>query len=122
MAPACAVSEVVNLQIRDIDSKRMLIRVRQGKGKKDRYAMLSPRLLEVLRCWWRSQHPAGPPHHASPEDWLFPGGSQQCRPTGCRSAKPLNLLPEAKPAPRQYSALITKDMFDSRSAIRIRFT
>jgi integrase len=45
------VSEVANLQIGDIDSKRMLIRVRQGKGKKDRYAMLSPRLLEVLKCW-----------------------------------------------------------------------
>ncbi len=43
------VSEVVALQIGDIDSKRILIRVRQGKGKKDRYAMLSPRLLEVLR-------------------------------------------------------------------------
>jgi len=66
------VSEVVALQIGDIDSKRMLIRVRQGKGKKDRYAMLSPRLLEVLRCWWRSQHPAGKPQPASPQDWLFP--------------------------------------------------
>ena len=67
------VSEVVNLQLRDIDAKRMLLRVRQGKGKKDRYAMLSPRLLVMLRCWWRSRHPAGRPHHASPEDWLFPG-------------------------------------------------
>lgn len=67
------VSEVAALQIGDIDSKRMLIRVRQGKGKKDRYAMLSPRLLEVLRCWWRSQHPAGQRYSISPEDWLFPG-------------------------------------------------
>lgn len=66
------VSEVVSLQLGDIDSKRMLIRVRQGKGKKDRYAMLSPRLLEVLRCWWRSQHPAGQPHQTSRQDWLFP--------------------------------------------------
>ena len=66
------VSEVVNLKIGDIDSQRMLLRVRQGKGKKDRYAMLSPRLLEVLRCWFRSQHPAGQKHNASPEDWLFP--------------------------------------------------
>jgi len=71
------VSEVVSLEIGDIDSKRMLIRVRQGKGKKDRYAMLSPRLLDVLRCWWRSQHPAGQPHKTSPqEDWLFPGWRQ----------------------------------------------
>jgi integrase/recombinase XerD len=67
------VSEVVALQVGDIDSQRMLIRVRQGKGKKDRYAMLSPRLLEVLRCWWRSQHPAGQRHITSPENWLFPG-------------------------------------------------
>lgn len=67
------VSEVVSLQVGDIDSRRMLIRVRQGKGKKDRYAMLSPRLLEVLRCWWRCQHPAGQRHKTAPEDWLFPG-------------------------------------------------
>ena len=61
------------LKVGDIDSKRMLIRVRQGKGKKDRYAMLSPRLLEVLRCWWRSRRPAGQRQNTSPEDWLFPG-------------------------------------------------
>jgi len=70
------VSEVVALHVGDIDSQRMLIRVRQGKGKKDRYAMLSRRLLEVLRCWWRSRHLAGQRPHASPEDWLFPGWRQ----------------------------------------------
>jgi site-specific recombinase XerD len=43
--------EVVNLEVSDIDSKRMLIRVEQGKGRKDRHAMLSPQLLEVLRAW-----------------------------------------------------------------------
>jgi site-specific recombinase XerD len=67
------VSEVVALRVSDIDSQRMLIRVRQGKGQKDRYAMLSPRLLEVLRCWWRSQHSGQPRQNTSPEDWLFPG-------------------------------------------------
>ena len=67
------VSEVVALQLGDIDSQRMLLRVRQGKGKKDRYAMLSPRLLVMLRSWWRSQHPAGRKHATSPADWLFPG-------------------------------------------------
>ena len=51
------VSETVSLKISDIDSKRMLIRVEQGKGQKDRYAMLSPRLLEVLRRYWRSYRP-----------------------------------------------------------------
>jgi site-specific recombinase XerD len=58
------VSEAVALKVSDIDSKRMLIRVEQGKGRKDRYAMLSPRLLEVLRTWCRA---------ARPTDWLFPG-------------------------------------------------
>jgi site-specific recombinase XerD len=58
------VSEVVALKVSDIDSQRMLLRVQQGKGKRDRYAMLSPRLLEVLRTWYRA---------ARPTDWLFPG-------------------------------------------------
>jgi len=67
------VSEVVALQLGDIDAERMLLRVRQGKGKKDRYAMLSPRLLVMLRCWWRAQHPAGQKQATSPTDWLFAG-------------------------------------------------
>ena len=53
------VSEAVALKVGDIDSKRNLLRVEQGKGRKDRYAMLSPRLLEVLRVYWRAAHPAG---------------------------------------------------------------
>jgi len=47
------VSEVVSLKVSDIDSKRMMLRVEQGKGGKDRHAMLSPQLLELLRNWWR---------------------------------------------------------------------
>jgi site-specific recombinase XerD len=58
------VSEVVALKVGDIDSKRMIIRVEQGKGGKDRYVMLSPHLLELLRAWWRATRPQG---------WLFPG-------------------------------------------------
>jgi integrase/recombinase XerD len=58
------VSEVVALKVSDIDSKRMVIRVEQGKGRKDRYAMLSPYLLELLRAWWKAARPQG---------WLFPG-------------------------------------------------
>jgi integrase len=61
------------LQAGDIDSQRLLIRVQQGKGKKDRYCILSPRLLAVLRAWWRSTHPAYRPGKISPTDWLFPG-------------------------------------------------
>jgi integrase/recombinase XerD len=91
-AAGLRVSEVAALQLGDIDSQRMLIRVRQGKGKKDRYAMLSPKLLEVLRCWWRSQHPAGQPHSSSPEDWLFPSWRKKhhmnvaCLQMACREA------------------------------------
>jgi integrase/recombinase XerD len=58
------VSEVAALKVSDIDSKRMLLRVEQGKGRKDRYAMLSPTLLELLRDWYRNARPQG---------WLFPG-------------------------------------------------
>ena len=47
------VSEVVALKVGDIDSERMLLRIEQGKGRKDRHAMLSPQLLERLREWWR---------------------------------------------------------------------
>src|ERR1700740_1588911 len=56
--------EVVALKVTDIDSKRMMLRVEQGKGRKDRYAMLSPQLLELLRDWYRVARPQG---------WLFPG-------------------------------------------------
>jgi site-specific recombinase XerD len=56
--------EVVMLRVSDIDSKRMLIRVEQGKGLKDRRAMLSPQLLELLRAWWLQCRSRG---------WLFPG-------------------------------------------------
>jgi integrase len=52
------------LRVSDIDSKRMLIRVEMGKGRKDRHAMLSPQLLELLRAWWLQCRSRG---------WLFPG-------------------------------------------------
>jgi integrase/recombinase XerD len=58
------VSEVVALKVSDIDSERMTLRVEQGKGQRDRYVMLSPQLLELLRDWWRA---------ARPPVWLFPG-------------------------------------------------
>ena len=58
------VSEIANLKVADIDSARMLIRVEQGKGRKDRYVMLSPDLLDLLRQWWLVKRSRG---------WLFPG-------------------------------------------------
>jgi len=64
--------EVVALKIGDIDSERMLIRVEQGKGRRDRNAMLSPKLLNVLRAWWRLAHAKG---KMLPGGWLFPGQS-----------------------------------------------
>jgi integrase/recombinase XerD len=63
-AAGLRISEVLHLRPTDIDSRRMVIRVDQGKGQKDRYVMLSPRLLELLRTWWRV---------ARPTEWLFPG-------------------------------------------------
>jgi len=58
------VSEVAHLKVSDIDSDRMTLRVEQGKGQRDRYVMLSPQLLELLREWW---------HATRPQVWLFPG-------------------------------------------------
>jgi integrase/recombinase XerD len=63
-------NEVVSLKVSDIDSERMTLRVEQGKGRKDRYAMLSPVLLERLRAWWRVGHAQG---KMLPNGWLFPG-------------------------------------------------
>ena len=55
---------MVALKVTDVDSKRMLLRIEQGKGQKDRFALLSPVLLELLRDWYRIARPA---------IWLFPG-------------------------------------------------
>ena len=74
------VSEVVVLKVSDVDSKRMLLRIEQGKGRRDRFAMLSPQLLELLRDWWRI---------ARPQVWLFPGQN------------PVNHL-----APRQFNRVV----------------
>src|SRR6201993_998221 len=64
-------SEVVSLKLTDIDRDRMLIRVEQGKGKKDRYVLLSPILLEILHEWWRVARKKGGMCPGQP--WLFPG-------------------------------------------------
>jgi integrase/recombinase XerD len=63
-AAGLRISEVVALTIRDINSERMVIEVRQGKGRKDRYVMLSEQLLAILRDYWRRTRPT---------EWLFPG-------------------------------------------------
>jgi len=76
-------SEVVNLKVTDVDSQRMTLRVEQGKGRKDRYAMLSPVLLQRLRTWWRIAHAQG---RMLPGGWLFPG----MNPTDPLSTRQLN--------------------------------
>ena len=67
-ATGLRVSEVVLLKIGDIDSHRKVIRVEQGKGGKDRYVMLSPQLLRILRSYWQVTRP---------KRWLFPGRDQE---------------------------------------------
>jgi len=62
--------EIVALKVGDIDAERMTLRVEQGKGRKDRYAMLSPVLLERLRAWWRFARAQGKMLDGG---WLFPG-------------------------------------------------
>ncbi len=63
------VSEVVALKVGDINSERMLLRVEQGKGRKDRHAMLSPQLLDLPREWWAEGRRRGV---LLPRGWLFP--------------------------------------------------
>jgi integrase/recombinase XerD len=63
-AAGLRVSELCQLQVTDIDSARMVLRVRQGKGQDDRYVMLSPKLLPLLRQYWQQD---------KPRPWLFPG-------------------------------------------------
>ncbi len=63
-------SEVVSLKVCDIDSERLVIRIEQGKGRKDRYAMLSDPLLHLLRAWWLAARNRGV---MLPGGWLFPG-------------------------------------------------
>jgi integrase/recombinase XerD len=63
-AAGLRISEAVRLKAAAIDSARMVVRVEQGKGRKDRYVMLSPMLLEILRSYWKAVHP---------KEWLFPG-------------------------------------------------
>jgi integrase/recombinase XerD len=65
-AAGLRIGEACQLRVEDVDSRRMVLRVRQGKGGKERYTLLSARLLEMLRCYWRVE---------KPRDWLFPGAT-----------------------------------------------
>jgi site-specific recombinase XerD len=83
-AAGLRIGEVVRLKIGSIDSERMLLHIEGGKGGKDRYAMLSPRLLKILRAYWK---------RARPSSWLFPGQepgghvSRGALQSACRAAR-----------------------------------
>jgi site-specific recombinase XerD len=67
-AAGLRIIEACRLRVEDIDSKQMVLRVHQGKGSKDRLTLLSPRLLEALRWYWRIE---------KPRDWMFPGNTSR---------------------------------------------
>ena len=73
-ATGLRISEAVSLKPAAIDSQRMVIRVEAGKGRKDRYVMLSPTLLKLLRTYWKAAHP---------KEWLFPGDRPEQPITAC---------------------------------------
>jgi len=78
-------SEVVALKVGDIDSQRMILRIEQGKGRKDRYTMLAPVLLERLRTWWRVARAQGKMLDGG---WLFPGLNRSNRSAPVSSSAP----------------------------------
>ncbi len=90
-AAGLRISETIRLKPNHIDSQRMVIRVEQGKGQKDRYVMLSPKLLEGLRHWWRTERPT---------QWLFPGDipgapiSRSAVESACQKAHELSGIPK----------------------------
>jgi site-specific recombinase XerD len=115
------ISEAVRLKPTDIDSQRMVIRVDQGKGQKDRYVMLSERLLEILRAWWRVD---------KPQHWLFlsdiPGRyiskdavEQACQKAHRRSRIPKPITPHSL---RHYAASRTMQRVGVGTAIYRRLS
>ena len=90
-AAGLRISEAIRLTAPAIDSARMVLRVEQGKGQKDRYTMLSPRLLEILRAWWCQERP---------KHWLFPGLipdrhiSKEAVEEACKKARRLSGIPK----------------------------
>ena len=94
------VAEVVALKVSDVDSTRMLLRVEQGKSRRDRYAMLSPQLLALLRAWWREGRRRGV---MLPQGWLFPG----CDPVNPLTTRQLNRAVHAAAAAAGINKQVT---------------
>jgi site-specific recombinase XerD len=113
-AAGLRISEAVHLKLTDIDSQRMVLRVEQGKGHKDRYVMLSPRLLETLRNWWRVERP---------EHWLFPGNcagrpiTRHAVEKACQEAR--GLCPISKPiTPHSFRHAFAVHMLENGTDVR----
>src|SRR5918995_885505 len=105
-------AEVVSLKVSDIDSKRMVIRVEQGKGRKDRYVMLSPYLLDLLRAWYKAARPQG---------WLFPGRDRKTRPLFAgREGRARRGERGCGIAAATHSFILDTYSFTLRSAVRVR--
>ena len=115
-------SEVVRLRLTDIDSERMVIRIHQGKGRKDRYIMLAPTLLKVLRQYWQRERPA---------TWLFPGQdgkhpitahrvAEMCRRFGIEAGvkKPRRLVWESLVLPQLRDAGIDVNELERRFVLQ----
>jgi integrase len=123
-AAGLRVSEAIALTPAAIDSKRVVIRVRQGKGQRDRYTMLSPKLLEILSAWWLVE---------KPKDWLFSGEfpgqhiGQLAVQLECRKARLISKIPKpitphspATPSPVTCSNKVpTSARFNSCSGIAV---
>ena len=123
-AAGLRVSELCQLQVTDIDSARMVLRVRQGKGQHDRYVMLSPKLLPLLRQYW---------HQAKPQPWLFPGHPRTrpittravyniCRDAGQAAHLPKAIHPHVLRNASTYCYTSLIDIDFKRLAIRARVT
>jgi integrase/recombinase XerD len=112
------ISEIVSLKVSDIDSKRMVIRVEQGKGRKDRYVMLSPHLLELLRTWWLVLRPRG--YLFPGQDRISPLTQRQVRRACLEAAGVAGITKRVSPhCLRHYQpSRIMSDIFVSRSIFR----
>lgn len=113
-AAGLRISEAVRLKAAVIDSQRMVIRVEQGKGHKDRYVMLSPKLLEILRDYWVV---------VRPKDWFFPGKipgqpiSRDAVALACQEARQLSGL--VKPVtPHSFRHAFAVHLLESGTDVR----
>ena len=116
-AAGLRVSEAARLTVSAIDSERMALRIAKGKGQKDRYVMLSPKLLEVLRAWWQVDRP---------RHWLFPGERPETPITRNASGVPATSPPDARASPSRFrpmrSGMPSRSISSRRAPTCARFS